>query len=420
MDNKKILFHIVGIKQVVEDQAAIELLLQRVIGRKVVLKREFTNTHDPNAVYVMFEGRKIGYVRAEDNQKCRIFEMFEKDEGGGILAKVFELDNRFSSLTAEMEVEEDTTVNGCGDGNKLHAWNYTGVTFTVDDIPEWSELDMLVCSFKTLMLDDNCTADDFSPLIDKYVMLAEYGFSKEFYEARKMLQEFLDRHHDPAMRELGMRMASVSKFIHDGKVRSQAFQKIMKALKKKTCGLGREKLLSFDVGVLTRELSAFPYGLFSIHKEVVIFPSRIHYSKIPRATLLSFLSGIALHKAISSLRKKEGTHRAKPKRGRPKKKESRECPFYYLINGNKRDWMEFFKSALEGKINDNAAAVVKAACIVGVIDSPTFNDVEKSFGHVGNRTDFTKALRSLDENNSPQVKCHVERIKEARKRIDNI
>lgn len=418
MDNKKILFHIVGIKKVVEDQATVELLLQRIIGRKVVLKREFTNKLDPNAVYVMFEGRKIGYVRAEENKGHRIFEMLEKDEGGGMLAKVLEIDYRFPSLTAEMEVDGDAA--GKDGGYEFPAWTYSHVSFTVDDILEWSELDMLVCSFKTLMLDDNCTANDFSPLIDKYIMLAEYGFSKEFYEARTGLQEFFDRHHDPGMRELGMRMASVSKFIHDSKLRSQAFQKIMKALKKKASGLGRERLLSFDVGALTRELSAFPYGLFSIHKDVVIFPSRIHYSKIPLATLLSFLSGIALHKAISSLRKKEETHRAKPKRGRPRKKASRECPFYYLINGNKRDWMEFFKLALEGKINDNAAAVVKAACIVGVIDSPTFNDVEKSFGHVGNRTDFTKALRSLDENNSSQVKCHVERIKEARKRIDNI
>ena len=217
-----------------------------------------------------------------------------------------------------------------------------------------------------------------------------------------------------------MKMASVSKFIHDGKVRSRAFQKIMKALKKKAGELGRERLLSFDVEALTRELSAFPNDLFSLHKDVENFPCRIHYSKIPRATLLSFLSGIALHKAASALRKKEEVKKAKPKRGRPRKTAGRECPIYYRINGNKQGWMEYLKKALEGKTNENAAAVVKAACIVGVLDYPTFNDVKDSLGHVGNRNDFIKGLRSLDENNSQLVRCHLECIKEARRQIDNI
>ena len=420
MDNNKILFHIVGISKVINDPIAAEQIVSGVIGRKVVLKRELANLYDPNAVCVLFEGKKIGYVNSSENQKFHIFEMLEKDDGIGMLAKVLELDSRYPSLTAEMEVEGDTEDDACGDGERFNTWNYTGVSFTIDDIPEWSELDMLVCSFKAFILDGGSTADDLAPLIDKYTILAEYGFSKEFYEARTKLQEYLDRHADPSIRELGMKMASVSKFIHDSKVRSQAFQKIMKTLKKKACGLGCERLLSFNLETLTKELMAFPYDLFSIHKDIEFFPSRIHYSKIPRATLLSFLSGIALHKTISSLRKKEDIHYAKPKRGRPKKKASKECPIYYRINGNKHDWIEYFRSVLEGKINENAAAVVKAGCIVGVLDPVTFNDVEKSFGHVGNRTDFTKALRALNEDNSPQVKCHVERIKEIRKEIDKI
>ena len=75
MDNNKILFHIVGISKVINDPIAAEQIVSGVIGRKVVLKRELANLYDPNAVCVLFEGKKIGYVKSSENQKFHILSL---------------------------------------------------------------------------------------------------------------------------------------------------------------------------------------------------------------------------------------------------------------------------------------------------------------------------------------------------------
>lgn len=156
MDNRNIQVSLVGIGNVVDNPDAVRLLIDRIIGRQVVLKHELTNPKDPNAVCALFDGEKIGYLRSKDNVKYSIYKKIDASDGLGLLCRVMEFDKRYSSFTAEMEVDEDAA--GEDAAAAFPAWTYSHVSFTIDDIPEWSRLDMLACSFKAFMLDGRCTA----------------------------------------------------------------------------------------------------------------------------------------------------------------------------------------------------------------------------------------------------------------------
>lgn len=391
---EKIKFSIVGVDNYIKSTDLNEYLLS-IESRDVVLRIEPDNAYDPQAVEVLKDGKAIGHVRKCDLKKG-LYYIISHANRGCYPAKILQASKSYRSFDAELDYDDvipDTDYLREHYSKWHHSW------LALAPVAEWVELRKCMDSMLTLLENGKADKSNMRELVDTFCNLAEYGFSSDFFDDRDKLQNMLFGSKDEGMRELADNIAKQSPLFHDEKRRYNVFGKIMKSLKTQLKN-SQETFYDYPLREIERQLKIFPDHLFEVSLQKPNYlPARLYYAQVPYEQMLAFLTGIAILRFVSSgSAPYEKKH--KKKRGRPTKGKLGKDALLHFFDGDdktKQMWFDFIKELIRGKRNEDAAKVMSAAIIEGIIDRAPFLETKASYGDIGNREDYNKGLRKYEK-----------------------
>lgn len=232
-------------------------------GKDVIIKLEPGNVYDPHAVEVLLDGRKIGYVRKADISEYGLFTMLLKEKRHTYNAKVVRENDDYNSLEAVLEYDGELTPEP--DMQELHRkWKYSALV--LKPVKEWVELENVMDSIMTLLDHGTANAVNLQPLMDKYLGLVHYGFSKAFFDDRRHLLHVLEKHQDEGVRAYANAMKEISAKVHSNEAHQNAYGQIIRQLKKVIVKEYAKDALSYSLNEVLKEMSRFPSNLFEASK----------------------------------------------------------------------------------------------------------------------------------------------------------
>lgn len=383
-------------------------------GKDVIIKLEPGNVFDPRAVVTLLDGRTIGHVRKADINDYGLFTFLMKEKRQTYAAKILRKSENYDSLVARLEC--DHTFCPEVDLQKLHnGWHYSGLVLEL--IPEWKELENVMDSVMTLLEHKTASVENLQPLMERYLELVRYGFSKEFFEDRKKLYLTLKSHEDEGVRSFAKALENVSAEVHDNNVHSRAYSHIIKQMKKQIAKEHATEALNYALLDLNAELTRFPSKLYEQRKKAQYFATRLYYEQIPREVLLKFMSGIALCGYLGEIEKK-GIAKPKKKRGAPKKTKDKYDLRKRVVVGKHRDyWVKHIRENLEGKDNARAGYVMRAYVVCSVLDSAPYAEVKSTFGNIGTEEYYNKGFNNVETEYSGQFSYLCQQIEADKKKL---
>lgn len=408
-------FSIVGLVNYIDKEKLTDFY-SSAPGKDVIIKLEPGNVFDPRAVVTLLDGKTIGYVRKADVTDKGLFALLTKESRHTYNAKILHKTDEFDSLIALLEYDGQLAPEV--DIQKAHKnWKYSGII--LQPVPEWAELEDVMDSIMTLLEHKTATVYNLKPLMEKFLRLVRYGFSKEFFEDRKTLYNMLKKHDDERLRAYAVELEKASAEIHDHAIHSKAFGEIVKQMKKKIAKEHSLDALNYVLSELNREMAAFPSpGLYESRKKTKFFPSRLYYEQMPREVLLRFVSGIALCGYLGEIANK-GKVKVKKKPGRSKKEKVKD-PLRKRIVGSAthRDyWMNHIREHLDGKTNARAGYVMYAYVVCSVLDSAQYDEVKSSFGNIGTEELYNKGFKNVEAKYKGQFNFLCEQIEADKKKL---
>lgn len=366
--------------------------LDTFVGQRAVLVFDKNNKADPRAVKVLFQ-QYVGFVRMNDVHNG-IYDLVQRQKYSPI-AMIMRVSEHKGCLEAEVEYNGDAPKKI--DLQQLHSqWNYTGPVFP--EIPDIEDLNNVTNYLLALLGNQDANYENITECFEGYVSLMRYGFSKEFNDKKREIDQLLENYPDERVRRLRDKLIEISKEIHSEKSRAQAFSFIMKKMKKYIDRNFKEQALTYSISEITKQIQAFPSKLTKGNDSAKVYPLRVYYESMSDEVLNKFLSACALVGYLGEqLAKVENTPN---KRGRPKIEEREPCPILKHFIGNSRlrnRWFEYIGDALNGKKNLEAGYVMKAFVDCGVLDSARYRIVKDSFGDIGTDHIYNKAIKEVPE-----------------------
>lgn len=391
----EIQFSIVGLKNYV-DKGSLDSFLRNIVGKDVIIMTEPDNIYDSRAVKVLLDGKMIGHVRGADIKDKHIHQMLVYSRNNSHSAKVTGIDIAYPSLCAEIRYK-GAAFPQSSIMPDYNSWVYKGKM--LKPIDAWVKLRDAMISMMTLLDNETANYENMLPLMEIFKDNVIYGFSRDFFEDRKMLFEQLKNSDDERLKHFAEEIKSLSSSFHNDKLRCKAFSKIKKELKRQ---VERNKdLFDCDLQDLRKQLKAFPEGLYNIHeKKFGIFPSRLYYAQIPRKQMLSFLSGIAIC-SYADNNVRELSVRKKRKAGRPKNVETSKDRLLNRFKGDKKDrkfWFEYMKELVEGKKNKDVAEVASAFIEEELMTNAPYDEMCAALGNIGNKNGYNCGMKYYSEN----------------------
>lgn len=391
----EIQFSIVGLKNYV-DEGSLDGFLGNIVGKDVIIMTEPDNIYDSRAVKVLLDGKMIGHVRGADIKDKHIHQMLVYSRNNSHSAKVTGIDIAYPSLCAELRYR-GAAFPQSSNMPDYNRWGYKGSV--LKPIEEWVKLRDAMVSMLTLLDNGSATYENMRPLIGIFKDNVIYGFSRDFFEDRKLLFEQLKNSDDERLKHFAEEIKSLSSSFHNDKLRCKAFSKIKKELKRQI--EKNKELLDCDMQDLRKQLKAFPENLYNVHeKKFGIFPSRLYYAQIPHQQMLAFLSGIALCSYAES-NGRELSARKKKKAGRPKNMDTSKDRLLNRFKGDKKDrrfWFEYMKELVDGKKNKDVAEVASAFIAEELMTNAPYDEMCAALGNIGNKNGYSSGMRQYKDN----------------------
>lgn len=380
---------IVGIKNYITQK--LEDFYSSAPGKDVIIKLEPGNVYDPKAVVTLLDGKPIGYVRKSDVVSYGLFTLLMGEKRNCYTAKILHKSEGFDSLVARLSCDKQLIAEK--NMQELHRrWKYSALVLS--PVKMWVELEDVMDSIMTLLESGTANVTNLQSLMERYFELVRYGFSKEFKDDRLRLYDMLKKHHDEGVRNFAKLLEEISKEIHMPEVRSKAYSKIIKEMKKQIAREYADDALQQVVSNITREMESFPSNLYEKRRRMQAFPCCVYYEQMPREVLLKFMSGMALVGYLGELEKK-GFEKPKKKPGRPRKKAEENSLQKRIVGASHRDyWMDHIRRNLQGKDNMRAGYVMCAYVYCGVLDSAPYGEVKSSFGNIGTEEYYNKGFKN--------------------------
>lgn len=408
-------FSIVGLVNYIDNEKLSDFYTSAP-GKDVIIKLEPGNVYDPSAIVTLLDGDTIGHVRKADIMGKGLFSLLKNEKRHSYNAKILHKTDGYDSLVACMEYDGELAPES--DMQEAHRnWKYSGIV--LPPVEEWKELENVMDSIMTLLEHKKATMENLRPLMERFLLLVPYGFSKEFYDDRKKLYEMLKMHDDERLHAYAADLEKASAEIHDHAIRGKAYGHIIKQLKKSIAKEHTNEALNYALDDLIREMMAFPSAdLYESRKKIEFFPSRLYYELMPREVLLKFLSGIALCGFLGEVANK-GKVKVKKKSGRPRKQKEKD-PLRKRIVGeseHREFWMTHIRENLDGKDNARAGYVMRAYVDCSVLDSAPYAEVKATFGNIGTEEYYNKGFKNIDHQYEGQFNFLCKQIEAAKKKL---
>ena len=366
--------------------------LRSLVGQRAALVLDKNNKADARAVKAVFN-HYVGFVRMADVHNG-IYNLVTRQKYSPI-ATVIAMGEYRGCLVAEVEYAGDAPE--IIDLQKIHAqWKYDGPVFP--EIPEIEKLNNATRYLLALLVNQNADYENINERFETFVSLMKYGFSKEFNDKRREIDQLLKKYPDEKVRELRDKLKEISKTIHSEKSRYQAFSHIIKKMKKYIDRNFKEQALKYSISEITKQIKAFPSRITKDTDSTKVYPLRVYYEFMSENVLYKLFSAYALLGYLGEQQAKG--EKEKKKRGRPKNEKFDPCPILKHIIGNSRlrdQWFEYIQYVLNGKKNMEAGYVMKAFIDRGVLDSASYRIVKDSFGDIGTDRIYNKALKEVPE-----------------------
>ena len=374
---------VVGMKHYVKN--TLSSFMSEANGRAVLLKMEPDNQYDQKAVKAIFNGKRIGYVRKKDNDDYCVFEkLVQKDrncmngkvvgfseDGNAMLIKI----NNYGEPPSKESVNE-----------KFNNWNYpVSITFSSEKLSKLNDTVDSLVSFLELGINN---AADIIPLLEEYNKLMVFSFSKETNDDRHKIYEMLDKHPVEEVRAL---VRKYIPFNHDTVTLKRAYEALVKDMKRDIRDNHRSEATNYVLSEVEQAAKRLP---FEMYKNRATFAVRLFYLHLDNHLLMKVLSCMALCGYLGTEASK-AKPRVKKKCGRPRKNRNNPNPVLSYIIGigsQRQAWFEYMKDMMKDKVNEQAAIVMAAFVKCGILPAPSFTDIEKSFGAIGNRYSYNRSF----------------------------
>lgn len=374
---------VVGMKHYVKN--TLSCFMSEANGRAVLLKMEPDNLYDQKAVKAIFNGKRIGYVRKKDNDDYCVFEKLVQKDRNCMNGKVVGFSEDGNAMLVKINnYGEPPTKESINE--KFNNWNYpVSITFSSEKLSKLKDtIDSLV-SFLELGINN---AADIIPLLEEYNKLMVFSFSKETNDDRHKIYEMLDKHPVEEVRAL---VRKYIPFNHDTVTLKRAYEALVKDMKRDIRDNHRSEATNYVLSEVEQAAKRLP---FEIYKNRATFAVRLFYLHLDNHLLMKVLSCMALCGYLGTEASK-AKPRVKKKCGRPRKNRNNPNPVlsYIIGTGSQRQaWFEYMKDMMKDKVNEQAAIVMAAFVKCGILPAPSFTDIEKSFGAIGNRYSYNRSF----------------------------
>lgn len=374
---------VVGMKHYVKN--TLSSFMSEANGKTVLLKIEPDNQYDQKAVKAVFNGERIGHVRKKDNDDYCVFETLVQKNRNCMNGKVVGFSEDGNAMLVKInnygEPPSKESVN-----EKFNNWNYpVSITFSSEKLSKLKDtIDSLV-SFLELGINN---AVDIIPLLEEYNKLMVFSFSKETNDDRHKIYEMLDKHPVEEVRAL---VRKYIPFNHDTVTLKRAYEALVKDMKRDIRDNHRSEATNYLLSEVEQAAKRLP---FEMYKNRATFAVRLFYLHLDNHLLMKVLSCMALCGYLGTEASK-AKPRVKKKCGRPRKNRNNPNPVlsYIIGTGSQRQaWFEYMKDMMKDKTNEQAAIVMAAFVKCGILPAPSFTDIEKSFGAIGNRYSYNRSF----------------------------
>ena len=374
---------VVGMKHYVKN--TLSCFMSEANGRAVLLKMEPDNLYDQKAVKAIFNGKRIGYVRKKDHDEYCVFEKLVQKDRNCMNGKVVGFSEDGNAMLVKINnYGEPPTKESINE--KFNNWNYpVSITFSSEKLSKLKDtIDSLV-SFLELGINN---AADIIPLLEEYNNLMVFSFSKETNDDRHKIYEMLDNHPVEEVRAL---VRKYIPFNHDTVTLKKAYEALVKDMKRDIRDNHRSEATNYVLSEVEQAAKRLP---FEMYKNKATFAVRLFYLHLDNHLLMKVLSCMALCGYLGTEASK-AKPRVKKKCGRPRKNRNNPNPVlsYIIGTGSQRQaWFEYMKDMMKDKVNEQAAIVMAAFVKCGILPAPSFTDIEKSFGAIGNRYSYNRSF----------------------------
>ena len=261
--------------------------LRSLVGQRAALVLDKNNKADARAVKAVFN-HYVGFVRMADVHNG-IYNLVIRQKYSPI-ATVIAMGEYRGCLVAEVEYAGDAPE--IIDLQKIHSqWKYDGPVFP--EIPEIEKLNNATRYLLALLVNQNADYENINERFETFVSLMKYGFSKEFNDKRREIDQLLKKYPDEKVRELRDKLKEISKTIHSEKSRYQAFSHIIKKMKKYIDRNFKEQALKYSISEITKQIKAFPSRITKDTDSTKVYPLRVYYEFMSENVLYNLFFVIA-------------------------------------------------------------------------------------------------------------------------------
>lgn len=284
----------------------LDAFMQTAPGRKIFLKPEQENEHDPLAIAAYMGVKKIGYV-----SRLTQAAAWAGLRGSGrptLHGRVTEVCHNPKALTFEATVPILADVTELYSPTRFATWQYTGPRLPKSEEQETAE----VAAYELLeMIAAGETGDEADEVFSTFMQLTRYDLSAEMSDLRGQLITALEQSACPEWKAAARDLHRLCSQMGGTHLKRELADRLVHTLPHSPeAARMMQRTRHVDTGQVRRELEALPYRLYDDYcTDPVLFVSRLLYAHIPWNKLNDMLSGIT----VLRLAKEQTAERAQPR-----------------------------------------------------------------------------------------------------------
>lgn len=269
----------------------LDTFMDSVTGRRVVLKAEQENEHDPLAIAAYVGVRKVGYV-----SQLTQAEAWAGLRGTGkptLHGRVVETTDDPKTLIFETSVPHRADVSELYSPAAFAAWRYTGPCLPKSEEQETVE----VAAYELLeMIAAGETGDEADEVFRTFMQLTRYDLSAEMSDLRGQIVTALERSGCEPWQEAARQLRRLCSEMGRTDMRREMAHRITDTLPhSREARRMMSRARHVDLEQIRRELEALPHRLYDDYlTDPVLFASRLSYAHIPWQKLNELLSAIVV------------------------------------------------------------------------------------------------------------------------------
>ena len=279
----------------------LEQFLQTALGKRLFLKKEPANEHDPLAIAAYQGINKIGYVSSTS----------KKDAWAGIIGcgkpmlagEIVAVSTDPIYLTFEADVIQLGDVSEIYSGNELESWVYSGPLLPVLDEQEMVE----TAAYELLeLIAVGEESDEADEVFNVFMKLTRFDLSGEMSDLRSQILSAMEQSPKQRWQQAAKELRRLCNQFGGNHLKRELADYVTSTLPaSREAQRMMKRARQVDTAQICRELEALPSGFYNdFLTDPTLFVSRLMYAHVSRRKVKEILSALTIMQ-LSSARPKQ-------------------------------------------------------------------------------------------------------------------